>query len=125
MTIGLRLFISSAVFSIVIAVAYWLVAREPAGTMLLGVMAFGLSFVAGYMILAEREAELVGDLAQADNADAAGEILGSYSISSPLPIATAAALTCIGLGLVVSPTVAALGVIVLLALGALFIVQSA
>jgi len=125
MTIGLRLFISSAVFSIVIAVAYWLVAREPAGTMLLGVMAFGLSFVAGYMIVAEREADLVGDLGQADNADAAGEILGSYSISSPLPIATAAALTCIGLGLVVSPTVAALGVIVLLALGALFIVQSA
>ena len=34
MTIGLRLFMSSALFSIVIAVAYWLLAREPAGRML-------------------------------------------------------------------------------------------
>jgi hypothetical protein len=125
MTIGLRLFISSAVFALVIAVAYWLVAREPAGTMLLGFMAFGLSFVAAYMIVAEREAELWGDAPNADNAQAAGETVGSYSIRSPLPIATAAALTCIGLGLVVSPTVAALGVIAVLALGALFIVQSA
>ena len=41
--IGLRLFVSSAVFAIVIAVAYWLVAREPAGTMLLGFTAFGLT----------------------------------------------------------------------------------
>jgi hypothetical protein len=125
MTVGLRLFISSAVFGIVIAVAYWLVAREPAGTMLLGFMAFGLSFVAGYMIVAEREADLWGDQPQADNAEAAGEVVGSYSVRSPLPIATAAALTCIGIGLVVSPTVAALGVIAVLALGALFIVQSA
>lgn len=124
MTIGLRLFLSSAAFSIAIAVAYWLVAREPTGTMLLGFMAFGLSFVAGYMIVAEREADLWGDRATADNGDAAGEIVGSYSIRSPLPLATAAAITCIGLGLVVSPTVAAIGVIALLALGALFIVQS-
>jgi hypothetical protein len=125
MTIGLRLFISSAVFAIVIAVAYWLVAREPAGTMLLGFMAFGLSFVAGYMIVAEREADLWGDAPDADNVQAAGETVGSYSIRSPLPIATAAALTCVGLGLVVSPTLAALGIIAVLALGALFIVQSA
>jgi hypothetical protein len=125
MRIGLRLFLSSAAFSIVIAVAYWLLAREPAGTLLLGFMAFGLSFVAGYMIVAEREADLWGDSATADNADAAGEVVGSYSIRSPLPIATAAALTCIGLGCVVSPTIAALGIIALLALGALFIVQSA
>jgi hypothetical protein len=122
---GLRLFISSAVFATVIAVAYWVVAHEPAGTMLLGFMAFGLSFVAGYMIVAEREADLWGDVADADNANASGEIVGSYSIRSPLPIAAAVAITCIGLGLVISPTVAALGIIALLALGALFIVQSA
>ncbi len=125
MTIGLRLFLSSARSRIAIAVAYWLVAREPAGTMLLGFMAFGLSFVAGYMIVAEREADLCGDSATADNGDAAGEIVGSYSIRSPLPIATAAAMTSIGVGLVVSPTIAALGVIAVLVLGALFIVQSA
>jgi hypothetical protein len=125
MTIGLRLFLSSATFAIVIAVAYWLVAREPAGTMLLGFMAFGLSFVAGYMIVAEREADLWGDAGGADNAEAAGETVGSYSIRSPLPIASAAALAAICLGLVISPTIAALGIIAALALGALFIVQSA
>ena len=124
MTVGLRMFLSSAAFSIVIAVAYWGVAREPTGTLLLGVMAFGLSFVAGYMIVAEREAELWGDDAQADNAAAAGDIVGAYSIRSALPIGTAAALTFIGLGLI-SPTLAALAIIALLALGALFIIQSA
>ena len=64
-TIGLRLFISSAVFAIAIAMAYWLVAHEITGTFLLGFMAFALSFVAGYMIVAEREADLWGDRADA------------------------------------------------------------
>jgi di/tricarboxylate transporter len=61
MMIGLRLFISSAVFAIVIAVAYWRVAHEIVGTFLLAFMAFALVFVAGYMIVAEREADLHGD----------------------------------------------------------------
>jgi hypothetical protein len=124
MTIGLRLFLSSAAFAIVIVLAYWFITREPAGTALLGFMAFGLSFVAGYMIVAEREADLWGDDARADNSAATGETVGEYSVRSPLPLATAAALTCVGLGLVISPTVAALGIIALLGLGALFIVQS-
>jgi uncharacterized membrane protein YjdF len=124
MKVGLRLFVSSGVFAIVIAVAYWLLAREPAGTMLLGFLAFALSFIAGYMIVAEREADLCGDDAKADNTGSAGEIVGSYTIRSPLPIASAAAVTCVGFGLVVSPTIAALGIIAIFALGALFIVQS-
>jgi len=124
MTIGLRLFISSAVFSIVIAVAYWFVAHEPAGTFLLGFMAFALTFLAGYMIVAEREADLWGDDGAATGQDAAGEVVGTYSISSPLPLWSAAALASIGLGLVISPAIAAMGAIAALALGALFIVQS-
>jgi hypothetical protein len=124
MTIGLRLFISSAVFSIVIAGAYWLLAREPAGTMLLGFMAFALCFVAGYMIVAEREADLWGDDTRAASRDAAGEVVGTYSIRSPLPFWTALALTFVCVGLVVSPAIAALGGIAALAMGALFIVQS-
>ena len=47
MTVGLRLFLSSMTFAIVIAVAYWLVAREIAGTFLLGFMAFALAVIAG------------------------------------------------------------------------------
>jgi hypothetical protein len=124
MTIGLRLFISSAVFSIVIAATYWVLAREPAGTMLLGFMAFALCFVAGYMIVAEREADLWGDDTTAAANDAAGEVVGTYSIHSPLPFWAALALTFVCLGLVISPAVAALGAIAALALGALFIVQS-
>jgi cytochrome c oxidase subunit IV len=124
MMIGLRLFISSAVFAIVIAVAYWLVAHEIVGTFLLAFMAFALSFVAGYMIVAEREADLYGDHNAAKVSDGAGELVGTYSTRSPLPIWTALAVTCIALGLVVSPTLAGLGMVGALVLGAFFIVQS-
>ncbi len=124
MMIGLRLFISSAVFAIVIAVAYWIVAHEIVGTFLLGFMAFALSFIAGYMIVAEREADLVGDRNDAQVSDGAGELVGTYTTRSPLPIWAALALTCVGLGLVVSPTLAALGTIGGLIVGAFFIVQS-
>ncbi len=79
---------------------------------------------AGYMMVAEREADLWGDDAHAQNTEAAGEVVGIYSIRSPLPIASAAALTCVGLGLVVSPTIAVLGIIAIFRPGALFIVQS-
>jgi hypothetical protein len=124
MMIGLRLFISSAVFSIVISVAYWVVAHEIVGTFLLAFMAFALTFVAGYMIIAEREADLHGDRDDADIADAAGELVGTFTTRSPLPIWTALAVTCIGLGLVISPTLAGLGAIAALVLGAFLIVQS-
>jgi hypothetical protein len=123
-TIGLRLFISSAVFGIVIAVAYWTTSREIIGTFLLGVMAFGLSFVAGYMIVAEREADLIGDKKEARIEDGAGELVGTYTIRSPLPLGTALAITCVFLGAVISPTIAILGILVTLGFGALFILQS-
>ncbi len=124
MMVGLRLFVSSALFAIVIAIAYWLVAHEIVGTFLLGFMAFALVFVAGYMIVAEREADLYGDRDDAKVSDGAGELVGTFTTHSPLPIWTALAATAIGLGLVVSPTLAGLGVIAGLVLGAFFIVQS-
>jgi hypothetical protein len=124
MAIGLRLFISSAVFGIVIAVAYWYTSHEIIGVLLLGVMAFGLSFIAGYMIVAEREADLIGDKKEARIEDGAGELVGTYTIRSPLPLGTALAITCVFLGAVISPTIAVLGILVTLAFGALFILQS-
>ena len=124
MVIGLRLFISSAVFGIVIAVAYWYTSHEIIGVLLLGVMAFGLSFIAGYMIVAEREADLIGDKKEARIEDGAGELVGTYTIRSPLPLGTALAITCVFLGAVISPTIAVLGILVTLAFGALFILQS-
>jgi hypothetical protein len=124
MIVGLRLFISSMSFAVVIAVTYWFVAHEIAGTFLLGFMAFALTVIAGYMIVAEREADLWGDRPDANQRDGAGQIVGTYSISSPLPMWAALALTCLLLGVVISPTLASIGILALLAAGALFIVQS-
>ena len=124
MSTGLRLFNSSTAFAIVIAAAYWATSREVVGTFMLGVMAFALSFIAGYMIVAEREADLIGDKTEATIADGAGEALGTFTIRSPLPICAAFAVTCLGLGLVVSPTIAALALVATLAIGTFFIVQS-
>jgi hypothetical protein len=124
MNVGLRLFLSSMSFAIVIAVAYWLIAHEIAGTFLLGFMAFALAVIAGYMIVAEREADLWGDRPNATQREAAGQVIGTYSIRSPIPMWAALAVTCLLLGLVISPTLAVLGILALLAAGALFIVQS-
>jgi hypothetical protein len=123
-TVGLRLFLSSAGFGIAIALAYWFTSREIVGTFMLGVMAFGLSFVAGYMIVAEREADLIGDEKNATIQSGAGELVGTYTVTSPLPLGSAVAVTCIGLGIVVSPVIAVLGILAVLAFGALFVIQS-
>ena len=124
MTIGRRLFISSGTFAVVIAFAYWLVAREISGTFLLGFLAFALSVLAGYMVAAEGKADLWGDRRDATQAEAAGQIIGTYSVSSPLPFWSALAITAVLLGLVVSPTLSVLGVLAGLGLGVAFIVQS-
>ena len=124
MTVGLRLFLSSATFAITIAIAYWFTSREIIGTFMLGVMAFGLSFVAGYMIVAEREADLIGDENNATIKAGAGELVGTYTVTSPLPLGSALAVTLIGLGIVVSPVIAVLGVLAVLAFGALLVIQS-
>ena len=54
---------------------------RPAGTCLARFMAFGLSFVAGYMIVAEREADF-GATPRRDDARSAGEVVW-YSASAP------------------------------------------
>ncbi len=91
---------------------------------MLGIMAFGLSFVAGYMIVAEREADLIGDKGAATVESGAGELVGTYTVRSPLPLGAALAVTFVALGIVVSPAIAVLGILAALAFGALFIIQS-
>jgi hypothetical protein len=124
MTVGLRLFLSSAAFGITIAAAYWFTSHESIGTLMLGIMAFGLTFVAGYMIVAEREADLIGDRKDTSIESGAGELVGTYTVTSPLPIGTALAVTFVGLGIVVSPTIAVLGLLAMLAFATLFVIQS-
>ncbi len=86
MTVGRRLFMSSAVFGVVIAVMYWYSAHDYDGTILLGLMAGALVFAAGYMFIAEREAHLIGDREDASNADAKSERLGVFTLATPWPI---------------------------------------
>jgi hypothetical protein len=91
---------------------------------MLGIMAFGLSFVAGYMIVAEREADLIGDRKDATVQSGAGELVGTYTVTSPLPLGAALAVTFVALGTVLSPVVAVLGILAVLVFGALLIIQS-
>ena len=50
--IALRLFVSSAAFTAVLAVSYWLIAHDPAGTVLLSFMTAALLVIAIYTIAA-------------------------------------------------------------------------
>lgn len=104
------LFLCSAAFGFVIAVAYWWVARaEATGTVLLGIMTAALVFAASYAAIAERNADLDGDHAAMTNEETAGEDLGAFTTSSAWPILIAAA-AAIGLcGIPWSPLLAAAG----------------
>ena len=114
MTTGRGLFVSSAIFGIAIAAAYWFSAHNPDGTILLGMMGAALVFAAGYMFVAEREARLIGDRANASSADASGERLGIFTVASPWPIAVAFAVFLLLLGLAIFPIIAAFGLVLLL-----------
>ncbi|MGB6060151.1 MAG: cytochrome c oxidase subunit 4 [Candidatus Aquilonibacter sp.] len=81
------LWASSATFGVVIAAVYYIWSHgELAGTVLLGTMAIGLAFAAGYAIVAERDANLSGDRAVDNNQAARGEDLGVYTTRSAWPI---------------------------------------
>jgi len=121
---GLLLFASAALFTGTIALVYWFVAHEPAGTTLLGAMTAALTVVVCYMVFAERDADLYADKEDATMAEAAGEHVGTYITHSPAPFWIGVALTAVMLGFVVSPAAAGLGIIALCLLGALLIVRS-
>jgi len=122
--VALRLFLSSAAFTAVLAVSYWLVAHDPAGTVLLTFMTAGLLVIALYMFAAERNAGLLADQEDATPADARGERIGTFVLHSPAPFWIGLALAGVLLGLVVAPAAAGLGIIALLVLGVLMIVRS-
>jgi hypothetical protein len=124
MTTARGLFVSSAIFAAVIAIVYWFLAHEPAGTTLLAFMAAALLVVAGYMFFAERDADLYADKPDATMAEAAGEHVGTYITHSPAPFWIGVAVTGVMLGLVVSPAAAGLGIVAMCLLGGLLIVRS-
>jgi hypothetical protein len=122
--VAVRLFISSAGFTAVLGTAYWLIARDPAGTTLLAFMTAALLTIAGYMTFAERDADLAADKPDATMAQSRGERTGTFVLHSPAPFWIGLALMLLLLGLVVAPAAAGLGLLVLCFLGALMIVRS-
>ena len=96
MKTAIGLFAFSALFGAAIALTYWLIAREPTGTILLGLMAAALSFTAAYALLAERRAQVEGDTEAALPVE---DDLGVFTPHSvwPIFIAFASAMSLIGL----------------------------
>ena len=103
------LFLSSAAFGVAISVVYWIVAHEPVGMVLLGIMTAALIFAAGYAILAERDADLAGDR-EKRLPESTGEDLGIFTTESAWPILTACCVLATLLGILWSPLVAVAGI---------------
>ncbi|GAC1417747.1 MAG: hypothetical protein NVS3B16_09990 [Vulcanimicrobiaceae bacterium] len=103
MKIAVRLFLSSMLFALGIAGAYAWATRDIVGTILLGMMAVAMIFVAGYILVAEKEANLASDAQNARPTELTGEILGVFTTESYWPILGAAATALLLLGVVFLP----------------------
>lgn len=111
MKIGVRLFVSSMVFAIAIATAYGATTHDLIGVLFLGAMALALIVVTGYIVVAEREANLASDAPDAKAADSAGEEIGVFSLESYWPILAALGTTSMLLGAIFLPGLSAAFVI--------------
>ena len=110
----ITLFFSSAAFGAVAAIVYWFSSHEIVGTLLLGLMALGLSFAAGYALLAEREANIAGDQDTLQHKETAGEVLGIVTKESAWPILLAFAILWLLVGVVWSSFMIVTGVAAML-----------
>lgn len=103
MKTGIGLFVSSALFGIAIAAAYWFSSHHYGGTILLALMAAALAFATIWATAAEREADLDGDDPEMRQSDAAGEDLGVFTTASAWPILLAFSVLVLLLGALWSP----------------------
>jgi Cytochrome c oxidase subunit IV len=97
---GIALFVSSALFGLVIATAYWFSSHHAGGTILLALMGTGLAFATLWALVAERDADLSGDDPRLLQSQAAGEDLGIFTSSSAWPILMAACVSVTLAGMV-------------------------
>ena len=108
------LFAFAGGFGAVIALAYWFIAHEEAaGTALLAIMAAALIFVAGYAVIAERNADLEGDRPEEPLESAAGEEVGIFTKHSAWPILVALSSLAMLVGAVWSPVLGGAGLLAL------------
>lgn len=98
-------------FGIVVALLYWFYSQEPVGTILLGVMFMGFAFLAGYVLVTEREAELESDDPLAPPNAGAGEPIGRFIVSSRWPPLLALSLLLVAAGMVAGTAVTIFGAI--------------
>ena len=103
MKIGVRLFLSSMLFGIVIATVYGLTTHDIVGVVFLGTMALALVIVAIFIVVAQGEANLAGDHENMSPADVAGEELGVFTLESYWPIIAAAGSALLLIGVVFVP----------------------
>jgi len=103
MKIAVRLFLSSMLFALGIAGAYAWSTRDIVGTVLLAMMAVAMIFVAGYIVVAEKESNLASDAPKASPLDLVGESMGTFTLESYWPILGAAATALLLLGVVFLP----------------------
>jgi hypothetical protein len=103
-----------AVFLLVTAGVYWLLARDPTGFTAL-LLCGGMAFIVGYYVLftARRMEERPEDREDAEIAEGAGEV-GFFAPHSWWPIALGASFTLTVLGLVFGPFLLVIGVFALL-----------
>lgn len=108
---AVTLFVSSMTFGIVVALIYWFYAQEPIGTIMLGVMFMGFLFLAGYVLVTEREADLESDDPEASPNARAGETIGTFVVSSRWPPLLALSLLLVAAGIVAGTAVTVFGAV--------------
>jgi hypothetical protein len=117
MRTGIALFVSSTVFGVAIATAYWFSSHHTGGTILLGLMGTGLAFAALWALLAERDANLTGDDPRILQTQAAGEDIGIFTSASAWPILMAASIAVTLAGMVWSIPVLIAGLVCITLIG--------
>ena len=110
MRTGARIFAGAAVFSFVVAVVYWFVTYEPAGTTLLGAMGLATSALAVYAADRARRSTPAEDRRDATPEDGADEVW-VVPTATAVPVLLAGSLALAGAGVVFGSAVLALGLI--------------
>jgi cytochrome c oxidase subunit IV len=109
-----KVFLGSAIFSLAIATLYWVVASEPAGTILLASMVLAPGLMASFAALAARgPGRAPEDRPNAPPGAAAGHRMGRFAPESAWPVILALGSLFVAAGLVY-------GVWLLLPAGGLF-----
>lgn len=111
-----RAFVATAVFAAIACVAYAIVTREPFGIVALGLWSVSVWIVAGWLLYQRRSGRtvLASDVEDADAAATAGEATGDFRLQSSWPVWVALGAATVGIGLVWSLWITAVGALVLL-----------